>query len=108
MVILGTGFALHQETKENKMAKKLKVWNGGGIYQGEYRNFSINVCAHTKKEAIELICKHLAPNISASHFSDFFSNCWGNDMQGIEPTEPCVYVCNGYGNNLKRIKIYPI
>ena len=75
------------------MAKKLKVWNGGGIYYGEYKNWHVNVCATSRKEAVEIMNKYLSCNYTASYMGTHFSDCWGNDMDGIEPTEPCLYVC---------------
>ena len=51
--------------------------------------------AKTLKEACELIGKAAGYDrpISASEVRVYYSkNCWGNSMDGITPTEPCVYV----------------
>ena len=74
--------------------KKLKVWNGGGIYSGPYRNYGVNVAAHSQKEAVDMLNNLIGGHYTISYFRDFFSNCWGNHMDGIVPSEPCVYLCD--------------
>lgn len=78
------------------MAKKLKIWNGRG--HGKYDRGNINVAAYSQKQAAELISKACETRVSVSEISVYYSNCWGNSMEGIIPTEPCVYVVKSYYN----------
>ena len=73
--------------------KTLKVWNGKGF--GKYDQYFIYVAAYTKKQALELInkaCFNRLDMVSYKYFTDYYANCWGNAMNGIIPTEPCLYV----------------
>lgn len=72
------------------MAKKLKKWNGRG--QGEWQGGHISIAAYSQKQAAELLGKvtgYTRGNLT--EIREYFSPCWGNDMEGVEPTEPCVY-----------------
>jgi len=71
------------------MAKKLKKWNGGAPGG---RNGSVYVAAYNQKQAAELISKAFNSWTTISEIKNYFhSGSWGNPMNGIEPTEPCVY-----------------
>lgn len=72
------------------MSKQLKKWNGraSGRMKGHFY-----VAAHSQKQAAELIHK-AGGNMGGSsiwEIRNYYSNCWGNAMNGIEPIEPCVY-----------------
>lgn len=73
--------------------KSLKIWNGRG--HGKYNNGYIYVAAYSNKQACELVgkaCECYGP-ISANELTNYYhKGAWGNDMDGIVPTEPCVYV----------------
>jgi len=72
------------------MAKKLKLWNGRG-HGYVYGKYSLSVAAYSQKQAAELINQACnVKYVNTSEIRDFYSSCWGNSMQGIEPTEPCV------------------
>jgi len=77
------------------MAKTLKIWNGRG--HGDFTNGHFYVAAYTKKQACELIGKasgYKSP-ISYSEITNYYSEgSWGNSMDGIIPTEPCIYCTN--------------
>jgi hypothetical protein len=75
-----------------KKEKVLKVWNGRG-HGLKYQNGHFNVAAYTKKQACELIGQAAGLNRAAdlTEINDYYSPCWGNDMAGITPTEPCIY-----------------
>lgn len=77
--------------------RKLKVWNGHSfLYFDEDGNRidriqrHINVCAHTMKEAIELLNEFWIGE-TAYTFTRFWFPVWGYSMDGIEP-EPGVWV----------------
>lgn len=76
------------------MAKNLKIWNGRG--HGNYDKGHIYVAAYSQKHAAELVslaCYERPDLINAYEIRNYFSEgAWGNSMNGIEPTEPCVYV----------------
>lgn len=69
--------------------KKLKIWNGRGYRK--YNSGHIYVAAYSQKQAVELICKACECYIGVYEIQNYYSNCWGNPMDGIVPTEPCVY-----------------
>jgi hypothetical protein len=72
-----------------KNIKPLKKWNGRA--QGNRRG-SFYVAAYSQKQAAELIGKAGGyNNSSVNEIRKYYSQCWGNPMDGIEPTEPCVY-----------------
>lgn len=77
------------------MAKQLKIWNGRG--HGKYDRGYIYVAAYTQKQAAELVSRACYgdehPNlISLNEIKNYYSfGSWGNAMNGIIPTEPCVY-----------------
>ena len=75
------------------MAKTLKIWNGRG--HGKYTNSHFYVAAYTNKEACDLIGKASGYDypVGLRELTVYYSkNCWGTNMNGISPTEPCVYV----------------
>lgn len=72
------------------MSKKLKIWNGRS--HGKYNKGHIYVAAYSQKQAAELISKSCNTFITANEIREYYSPCWGNSMNGIEPTEPCVYI----------------
>jgi len=83
--------------------KELKKWNGRG--HGKLQNCSIYVAAYSQKQAAELVgkaCK-LDRSIGIHELKNYYSECWGDPMKGIEPTEQCVYAGSKYDK--KPIKI---
>jgi hypothetical protein len=72
------------------MAKKLKIWNGRGAGK-KYQRGHIYVAAYSQKHAAELINEACNAWITPHEISKYYSPCWGTKMDGIEPTEPCVY-----------------
>jgi hypothetical protein len=80
------------------MAKQLIKWNGRA--QGnKYRNGVFYVAAYSEAEAARLIMKAggMEGMSGLNEIKKYYSKAWGNPMQGIEPTEPCVYVQIRYG-----------
>jgi hypothetical protein len=74
--------------------RTLKVWNGRG--HGKHSKKHINVAAYTKKQAAELIGIACECMVSVSEITVYYSDCWGNSMNDIVPTEPCVYIDEKY------------
>jgi hypothetical protein len=78
------------------MAKQLKIWNGRG-HGKTYGRGHIYVAAYSRKQAAELVSRACfgdeRPDIvSSNEIKVYYSaDCWGNPMDGIVPTEPCVY-----------------
>jgi hypothetical protein len=78
------------------MAKKLKIWNGRG-HGRTYGRGDIYVAAYSQKQAAELVSRacygdDCPDNISTNEIRNYYhADSWGNPMNGIIPTEPCVY-----------------
>ena len=86
------------------MAKELKIWNGR-IVGNKYNRGHIFVAAYSVKQAVELINEACGAFIGPSEINNYYSKgAWGNSMEGIIPTEPCVYVQIG-GFSEKPVKI---
>lgn len=88
------------------MARKIKIWNGRG--HGKFQKGHIYVAAYSQKQAAELVSKACFGNdhpniVSSNEIREYYSDCWGNSMDGIEATEPCVYATKKYGDNPERI-----
>jgi hypothetical protein len=77
-----------------KKTKELKYWNGRGL--GSFNRWHINICAYTKKQAAELL-DTIYNFASYYEISNYYSDCWGNDMKEIKPTEPSIYAVNKNG-----------
>ena len=85
------------------MAKKLKIWNGSGC-GSEYINGHLYVAAYSQKQAVEVINQACSSNVTISHFKNYFSEgSWGNDMNHIIPTEPCVYAAKHFRDKPTKI-----
>lgn len=82
------------------MAKVLKKWNGRAQ---DFNNGHANVAAYTQKQAAELLSKAYRGNTTVNEVRNYFFQCWGNNMDGIEPTEPCVYHQKTYNDKPVRI-----
>jgi len=65
------------------MPKKLKVWNGRLVYFKKWKHGY--VCAHSQKHAVELLQQTGYKCMSMSEIRNYWSDCWGNSMDGITP-----------------------
>lgn len=72
------------------MVKKLKLWNGRGL--GRLDRQHINVAAYSQKQAAELVSTASGINATVGEIKNYFAPCWGNPMDGIIPTVPCLWV----------------
>ena len=82
-----------------KKEKILKLWNGRG-HGYTHNRHHFNVAAYTQKQAAELVSIASGFPISVSEIRVYYSNCWGNSMKGIIPTEPIVYVNEPFGKDI--------
>lgn len=81
------------------MARTLKKWNGRCRLSGNSKQGSANIAAYSQKQAAELLAKASGcTNGSLTEIIKYFSPCWGNSMNGIEPTEPCLYYEERFNN----------
>lgn len=78
------------------MARKLKVWNGRGYccrnaddprWRGINHSESVhaNVCAHSRADARRVIAEYAGYDPRDTEIRDYWSECWGSSMEGIEP-----------------------
>jgi len=90
------------------MAKELKIWNGRG--HGKFSKGHMYVAAYSQKQAAELISiacfgeKH-PDRVSINEIKNYYhKGAWGNSMDGIVATEPCVYASeNHFGTPVKIV-----
>jgi len=64
--------------------RKVKTWNGGAMKGG--KQWHLCVGATSVRQALELIEQAGFGHMGAHHFKDYYSPCWGNNMQDVEPT----------------------
>jgi len=85
--------------------KQLRKWNGRGHGSTYGNRFTIYVAAYSRAHAARLVQTALdAPWVRADEIRDYYAETWGNPMDGIEPTEPCVFARNSQdGKKPKRI-----
>jgi len=92
------------------MAKQLKIWNGRAHGQ-KYKRGHVYVAAYSQKQAAELVSKACFGEehpdlISVNEIRTYYSaGAWGNPMNGIEPTEPCVYIQEVQFSKEKPVRI---
>lgn len=83
------------------MAKELKKWNGRAYWGNEGTYY---VAAYSKIEAARLIARaSKAQHVSLHEINAYYSPTWGTPMDGIVPTEPCVYHQKSISGKPKRI-----
>jgi hypothetical protein len=74
-----------------KKGKVLKIWNGRSP-KPQYKG-NVYIAAYSRAAAHRLLEKAFKVYIGPNEIKNYFSeNAWGNYMNGITPTEPCVYV----------------
>jgi len=88
------------------MSKTLKKWNGRA---SGHKRGTFYVAAYTQKQAAELISRAAGYRDgdmrgALGEIQSYYSPVWGNPMDGIEPTEPCVYHSERHE---KPVRVYP-
>lgn len=91
------------------MGKKLKIWNGRS-YGRKYERHHVYVAAYSVTEAARLVslaCFKYEDNLVPINEINVYYNkdVWGNIMDGIIPTEPCVYLSNAQIRNAKPFRV---
>jgi hypothetical protein len=55
---------------------------------------------------VSLACYGREDLVSVNEIKVYYSkNCWGDRMNGIEATEPCVYMCDDTTLNSKPFRV---
>jgi len=72
------------------MARKLRIWNGRG-HGRLLGNHHFYVAAYSVREAVQIINEHAKCHITSNEINEYYSQCWGNPMNGITPETPCLY-----------------
>jgi hypothetical protein len=83
------------------MGKILKYWNGRG--HGIYRKAHINVAAFSQKQAAELVGMACKTHISIGEIREYYSQCWGDSMDGISTSIPGVFVEEKRGQPVRKV-----
>jgi hypothetical protein len=82
------------------MAKQLKIWNGRGFDNKSH----LYIAAYSAKQVIELVKKACGLTLTSRELNIYFvKGCWGNAMEGIVPTEPCVYASKDFFGKPEKI-----
>lgn len=90
------------------MAKKLKIWNGRG-HGRTYDRGHIYVAAYSRKQAAELVSRACYGDehpdlVSTNEIKVYYhADAWGTSMNGITPTEPCVYATKEHFGTPERV-----
>jgi glutamine amidotransferase-like uncharacterized protein len=90
-------------------SKPLRLFNGRS-HGGKYQRYYVYVAAKSVAQAAKLVsmaCFDGRDNlVSASEINTYYNKgSWGNRMNGIEPTEPCVYLCDESNFNNKPFRV---
>jgi hypothetical protein len=84
--------------------RKLKKFNGGQIYTADFRKAWFYVGAYSQKHVIELMKEGTGYELNQSTVRDYWNkDAWGDNMKGIELTEPCVYVAEKNDETIRRL-----
>ena len=93
-----------------KKQKVLKFWNGRPYILTKYEGH-LNIAAYSKMDAIRML-QELYPNLTQGQaypeLTNYFSNCWGNDMRNVVPVRGIWLVSDKYSKNPVVTQIYPV
>jgi len=98
----------NNNAKPIKSARTLKIWNVR-VHGHKYQRHHAYVAAYSMKQAAEMLSMAFYGSehkdlISINEISKYYhKGAWGNDMNGIEPVEPCVYLCDSSGKPFRVI-----
>jgi len=88
--------------------RKLRLFNGRG-HGRKYDRHHIYVAARSMAEAARLVSMACFDGredfVSVHEIKEYYNkDAWGRTMNGIEPTEPCVYISGNLYND-KPIRV---
>lgn len=84
------------------MAKQLRLWNGrpyGVLPHSEWKNAHVCVAAYSMEDARRVCLEAGMRDPGVREIKEYWSECWGNDMDGITP-ERGIWV-TGFGKAKK-------
>jgi hypothetical protein len=79
------------------MGKKLRLWNGrpyGVLPQSEWKHSHICVAAYSMADARRVCLEAGMSDPGATEVKEYWSECWGDDMNGIAP-ERGIWITKG-------------
>ncbi len=92
------------------MAKKLKLWNGRG--HGKFERGHFYVAAYSAEQASFLMAIASGYKNTRGFETElrvyYSKGCWGNSMNGIVPTDPCIYAEKNQFSNEPPVLIHSI
>ncbi len=78
------------------MARGLKLYNGRphGKYlkKQDYKDAHFNIAAFGKSQARLIIDEFAGTRLSQREIREYYAECWGNNMAGIVPDKPGLWV----------------
>jgi len=88
---------------------KLKLFNGKS-HGHKYKGHHVYVAAKSMAQAAKLISMACYDGrgdlVSVSEIKKYYGkNTWGVKMEGLVPTEPCVYMCNESHSQNKPFRV---
>lgn len=96
------------------MSKKLKLWNGRSYSchkhddprWEEVRTGHIYIAAYNRADAARVMGEYLGriPRGADHEIKTYFSECWGNPMDGIEP-ERGMWIAFGESWKVKPVRV---
>lgn len=92
-----------------KKPSALKLFNGRS-HGNKYKRHHVYVAAKSMKQAAELVSMACFDGrgdmVSPSEIKVYYNkNAWGDKMDGIEATEPCVYLCDETNSGNKPFRV---
>lgn len=103
-------FEKYSDNATTKSTRALKIWNGR-VHGSKYERHHAYVAAYSLKQAAELLSMAFFGSdykdlISTFEISKYYSKgAWGKKMDGIIPTEPCVYLNDGRVPDSKPFRV---
>lgn len=75
--------------------KKLKLWNGAGVICRNHKDprwkdldpfkTHASIAAHSRADLRRLIAEYCGNFPQMEYLKNYYSECWGDDMEGITP-----------------------
>lgn len=89
--------------------RALRLFNGRS-HGHKYKRHHVYVAAKSMVQAAKLVSMACFDGredlVSVSEIRTYYSkDAWGVKMQGVEPTEPCVYMCDESNSQNKPFRV---